>query len=110
MEIQFKGNLGKRMTTRAALKQHYGKWASAMASRLSVLAAVESLAEVPRDKPERMHALTGDRSGQFAVDVSPNYRLIFEPHDHKVPRGEDGQILFGEIRSIRILEVFDYHG
>ena len=44
----------------------------------------------------RCHPLTGDRNGQFAVDLVHPYRLVFEKN------GE-------EIQIANIIEIVDYH-
>ena len=45
---------------------------------------------------EGCHPLTGDRNGQFAVDLVHPYRLVFEKN------GE-------EIQIANIIEIVDYH-
>jgi len=48
-------------------------------------------------------------SSKSAVDVSKNQRIIFEPFTKTIPYQEDGSINYEAIRSIRILNVRDYH-
>ena len=71
--------------------------------------AAPTLAHVPVTKPDRLHELSGDRKGCFAVDLKHPYRLVFEPADDPVPRKEDGGIQKEKVVSIRILSVEDYH-
>ena len=59
--------------------------------------------------PGRPEALTGDRNGQFSMRVSANQRLIFEVADQPLPLKLDGGIDLTLVRTIRILEVVDYH-
>ena len=44
----------------------------------------------------RCHQLQGDRKGQYAMDLTHPYRLIFEKRDK-------------EIIAVEILEIVDYH-
>jgi proteic killer suppression protein len=76
---------------------------------MNELDAVDSLAEISVSPPQRKHLLTGDFSGCFAVDVSKNQRIIFEPFPKSIPYQKDGSINYEAIRSIKILAVRDYH-
>ena len=73
------------------------------------LRAADTLADISTLPPARCHQLSGDRAGQFAVDVRHPFRLIFEPAHDPVPRKEDGGIDLTRVTAIRILEVTDYH-
>ncbi|GAB1400774.1 killer suppression protein HigA [Aminivibrio sp.] len=77
--------------------------------RIKEFEAALSLAEISHLPPLRCHILKGNRSGQYAVDVSQNKRLIFEPANlpDKLP---DGGNDLHSITTITILEVIDYHG
>jgi proteic killer suppression protein len=77
--------------------------------RMSVLASVPTLAEVPVTPPDRRHELKGDRAGRFAVDVKQPYRLIFAPSGNPVPLLADGGYDLARITAIEILAVEDYH-
>ncbi|WP_394335756.1 hypothetical protein [Flavobacterium cyanobacteriorum] len=57
----------------------------------------------------RCHELTGDRKGELAVDVSGNYRMIFEPRHNPIPKEEDGGLNWEEVTKIQINEIEDYH-
>jgi proteic killer suppression protein len=74
------------------------------------LRAADTLADISMLPPARCHGLSGDRAGQFAVDVQHPFRLIFEPAHDPVPRKKDGGIDHARVTAIRILEVTDYHG
>ena len=77
--------------------------------RMAVLRAIQNLALVPETPPDRRHKLSGDRDGQFAVDLVHPYRLVFEAGHDPVPRNDDGGIDTGQVTAIRILDVVDYH-
>ncbi len=83
--------------------------AETIALRIAVLQGVPVLAEVASAPPERRHALSGRRNGQYAIDLVHPYRLIFEPNHDPVPRRADGGIDTGQVTAIVIIEVVDYH-
>ena len=63
--------------------------------RLAVIRATGKFAELFGLRALRLHPLKGNRSGQYAITLSGNYRLIIEKLD------ED---------KVRIVDVEDYHG
>ena len=63
--------------------------------RLAVLRATDKFTQLYGFQALKMHPLKGDRSGQYAITLTGNYRLIIE----KVQ--ED---------KVRIVDVEDYHG
>ena len=83
--------------------------ARAIQRRLGVLRNAPTLAQVPTGPPDRCHRLTGDRNGQFAVDLVQPYRLVFQPSYRPVPLRADGGIDTARITAITIIEVVDYH-
>lgn len=110
MDILFaSAKLEKTFNSQKNLQREYGEQAKKIQLRMAVLRAAPSLAHVPVAKPDRLHALSGDRKGCFAVDLKHPFRLIFEPADVPVPRKEDGGIQKEQVVSIRILAVEDYH-
>ena len=81
----------------------------AIRRRMAVLKNAPNLSCVPASPPMRLHQLTGNREGQFAVDLAQPHRLVFAPNHEPVPTREDGGLDRGRITSIVILEVVDYH-
>jgi toxin HigB-1 len=77
--------------------------------RISVLAEVSNLDQVPKLPPDKCHALAGERKGQFAVSIGKQFRLIFEPAHDPVPTTEDGGTCLKSITSVNILGLEDYH-
>ena len=63
--------------------------------RLAVIRAVDEFSQLYGLRALRLHPLSGNRAGQYAVTLTGNYRLIIEP-------------ITGE--GVRILGVEDYHG
>ena len=111
MEILFKAQkLRKTMSSEALLVREYGKENGRLIMRrMFVLQAAESLADVPRQRPERCHALSGKKKGKYAVDVKHPYRIVLEPANDPLPVHDDGSVDLGRVTSIRILGVEDYH-
>ncbi len=63
--------------------------------RLAVLRAMDKFTELFGHRALRLHPLKGNRTGQYSMALTGNYRLIIE----KVQ--ED---------KVRIMDVEDYHG
>jgi proteic killer suppression protein len=63
--------------------------------RLGLLRAADKFSQLYGLRALRLHALKGNRAGQYSVTLNENYRLIIE----KVQ--ED---------KVRIIDVEDYHG
>jgi plasmid maintenance system killer protein len=53
--------------------------------------------------------LKGDRKGEFSVNISGNFRIIFKPDHHPVPFKDDNSIDCIRITDIKILGTEDYH-
>ncbi len=63
--------------------------------RISVLRATEKFTQLFGYQALRIHPLKGDRSGQYSITLTANYRLILE-------KVEEDKVL--------IIDVEDYHG
>ncbi len=100
----------KAFSSETNLRRSYGlRMASVIKTRMEMLASLGNLAKLSMHTPGRMHPLSGDRKGQFAVDLTGPYRLVFEPDYDPVPLKADGGVDLEEVRAITILEVVDYH-
>lgn len=111
MDILFKSTrLLKTFNSDKALQREYGsERARLIKRRMSLLRAAPTLADVPVEKPDRRHQLTGERKNQFAVDLKHPFRLVFTPGHDPIPRTEDGGIDLKNVTAIIILGVEDYH-
>lgn len=110
MHIEFASNkLGRQMESEAALRKAFGSRAKRLQMRLGVLKNAACLADVPTDPPPRCHPLKGEYEGCYAVDVSGNWRLIFEPILAPPSDGKSTEVNLAEVTAIRILDVVDYH-
>ena len=109
MEIVFRTKrLARIFNTREALVKAYGeRQARKIMKRISVLRAAADLSEVPTIRPDRCHALAGDRAGQYAVDLEHPYRLIFRPYTDAASSMPSASR--GSVTSIEVLGVEDYH-
>lgn len=66
-------------------------------TKIDQLIAALSIEELLRYRIGRCHALTGNRSGQYAMDLVHPYRLIFEVN------------ICGDIQVSEVIEIIDYH-
>ncbi len=77
--------------------------------RLDELTAAESLADMSHLPPARCHELSGNRNGQFSIDLAHPFRLIIEPTMAPPPLTPDGGIDRARIHEIIVREVVDTH-
>lgn len=82
--------------------------AKKLQAHLKSLQAAAALDEF-RFLPGRCHELAGDRAGQLALELPDGRRLIFEPAADPPPVKTDGGLNWAAVRSVRILEIADYH-
>lgn len=111
MNVYFQNKkLETAFNTEKLLIKNFGKeQAKYIKRRMAVLLASPSLSDVPHVPPDRCHQLTGNRKGDFAVDLNHPYRLTFRPVNDPMPLKEDGGFDLIRINKILILEVEDYH-
>lgn len=90
-----------------ARRRKYGPdRAKKIAQRLAQLRTAETAADL-KLMSGRFHALSGDRSGQFSLDLDGPYRMIMEPD--KYDPDADGEIDLAAITGMVIVEIVDYH-
>ena len=110
MEISYKNRkLEKQLTDPRELAKSFGQLAVKIKMRLKNLKDADNLAIMRTIPAARCHELTGDRKGELAVDVSGNYRMIFEPLHNPIPKKDDGGLKWEEVTKIQINEIEDYH-
>lgn len=98
--------LTKIMQSHRLLVKEYGSdCAKRISARLDEFSQAENLSEIKSDPPPRCHRLHGKLSNKFAVDVSKNFRMIFEGYD----RNNEISIDRSKIVTVQILEICDYH-
>ena len=77
--------------------------------RLNELAAADSLRDISHLPPPRLHELSGNRAGQFSVDLDHPYRLLFIPAHDPVPVLENGGIDKSQVTEVEIIGIVDTH-
>jgi len=108
--VGYKSNrLRKELSSASEIKRNFGANAKRLSSRLDDIASAPTLAILMQMPAANCHPLSGDRRGEWAVDVSANFRLIFEIDHAILPMVTDGVIDTKAVTNIRILEISDYH-
>ena len=91
MEISYKNRkLEKQLTDPREMSKSFGQLARKVNQRLKELTDADNLAIMRTIPAARCHELSGDHNGELAVDVSGNYRMIFEPNHDPIPKKDDG--------------------
>jgi plasmid maintenance system killer protein len=110
MEIEYGSNrLKKQLSNASEIKKAFGVMAKRIASRVDDIMAAPNLAILMQLPSANCHPLAGDKSGEWAVDVSANFRLIFEIANDPIPLRDDGAIDTKKVVAVRILDITDYH-
>jgi proteic killer suppression protein len=110
VEISYKNKkLEKQLTDPIAMIKTFGQLAKKINQRIKDLSAAENLGILRNLPAARCHELSGERNGELSVDVSVNYRLIFEPKHEPIPKKDDGGLNWNAVTSIQINEIEDYH-
>lgn len=91
------------------MAKSFGQLARKVNQRHKELTDADNLAIMRTITAARCHELTGDRQGELAVDISGNFRLIFEPLHDPIPRKDDGGLNWEGVTKIQINEIGDYH-
>lgn len=96
---------------RLLVRRHGVLRAKKLQMRLSVLREAKSLSDLgpPYAGPHRCHELTGNRAGQFTVDLDHPYRLVFVPTNDPPPLRKEGGLDWKGITAIKINEIEDTH-
>ncbi|MEZ4800081.1 MAG: killer suppression protein HigA [Flavobacteriales bacterium] len=110
MEIRFKNRkLEKQLTDPKEMTKSFGQLAAKIKLRLKNLGDCDNLAIMRTLPAAKCHELAGNKKGQLAVDVSGNFRIVFEPIHEPMPRKEDGGLNWEGVTKIQINEIVDYH-
>jgi hypothetical protein len=98
LEVQYKDKKIYKVCTNAnAARKQYGEnMARKIHQRVDALSAADSIDMLVQYHIGRCHLLTGDREGQYAMDLVHPYRLIF------IQVGD-------EIQIAEVQEIVDYH-
>lgn len=97
-------NLCERQDT--AKKELEVACARKLRSRLSDLEAAGCITDLVAGNP---HPLKGNRTGQFALDLTGGLRLVFTPDHSPCPIRSDGGIDWSQVINVCIEYIGDYH-
>ena len=108
MEIKFKD---KKLQTlcekqQVAVKKLGSACAQKLRTRLADLAAASRVSDLVAGHP---HPLSGELQGQFALNLTGGWRLVFAPANDPVPRRDDASIDWSAVTIVSIEYIGDYH-
>jgi proteic killer suppression protein len=108
LEIRFRDKKVRALCERqaAAMQKLGAAGARKLRARLDDLEHAHSVSELVAGSP---HPLTGDRAGEYAVNLAGGWRLTFSPANDPVPRHADGGIDWRAVTIICIEFIGDYH-
>jgi proteic killer suppression protein len=110
VEISYKSKkLEKQLTIAKEIQKEFGTMAKKVNQRMKDIKASENLNDLMKIPAAKCHELKGNRKGQFAVSISGNFRLIFEPNHDPVPLKDDNSIDAVKVTAIEMLNKEDYH-
>ena len=111
MNISYKNRkLEKSVASLSVIKATYGTRAKLVNQRKNELEAATSLQIMRAIPAANCHVLTGNLDGKLAVDISGNYRIIFEPNHNPIPLLIDGGLNWSLVTDIKVLAIGeDYH-
>lgn len=91
MDISFKNKkLERQLTTPRELFKKYGQLAPRVKQRIKELDDAVNLETMKKIPYANCHELKGNFKGKLALDLSKNYRLLFEPNHDPMPIKKDG--------------------
>lgn len=98
MQVQYKNKKICKVCTNANVaRREYGeKMAGKIHQRIDEISAADTVEMLVQFHIGRCHPLTGNREGQYAMDLVHPYRLIFTKKGY-------------EIQIAEIQEIVDYH-
>lgn len=108
MEIRFRNKKLREVCEqrKVAVKQLGPLSANKLQIRLAALEAAGCVSDLVAGRP---HELTGQRAGQFALDLSGGWRLVFSPDHDPRPQRQDGGIDWQRVTIVCIEYIGDYH-
>lgn len=108
MEIRFRNKKLREVCEqrKVAVKTMGSPSADKLRIRLAALEAASCVSDLVARRP---HELTGQRAGQFALDLSGGWRLVFSPDNEPRPAREGGGIDWQRVTIVCIEYIGDYH-
>jgi len=110
MQIAYKSNkLNKTLSTPREIMANYGTRAKQVNKRMEELKAAVTLQDISLIPQANCHPLKGSLKGCLAVDISANYRIVFEPDNNPLPTNDEGGLDWKSVTDIKIISIEDYH-
>lgn len=110
MTITYRNNkIKKKLSSASEIKKAFGQMAKKVSQRMDEIKDSANLAVLMQIPAANCHPLMGDKNGNWAVDISGNYRLIFDLNHDPIPKTENGSIDTIVVTDITIIETTDYH-
>jgi plasmid maintenance system killer protein len=109
MNLAYGKKVEKKLSNATSIKKAYGDMAKMVARRIAEMTAMPNLGALQKLPGPNCHPLTGDRKGQWAVNISGNYRMIFIIDQEPLPLDDAGQVNTIFVTDICIIETTDYH-
>lgn len=109
MNVIYSSKIKKKLSSPAEIKKAFGTMAKKVQSRLDDIQAAPNLKVLVQIPAANCHPLMGQKQGGWALNISPNHRMIFEINHNPIPRKETGVIDTIAVTDIKILETTDYH-
>lgn len=110
MEIKFKTKkLERELSDPRKMVKSFGVLSKKINQRLKEINSAATLEDLRKIRSTNCHELGGKRKGEFALDISGNFRLIFNPDHIPTPRKNDGGIDWRLVERIEIISIEDYH-
>ena len=108
MEIEFGNPRLKKLCEdrRLATRKFGSDSARRLGTRLAEIQSASSVGELFAGKP---HSLSGDREGEFAVNLAGADRLVFVPNDDPPKVTVTGHVNWQEVSSVKVTFAGDYH-
>ncbi|MEE8058283.1 MAG: killer suppression protein HigA [Pseudomonadales bacterium] len=108
MEISYKNNKLKKLCLkrREADKTLGTDSSRKLRARLADIDAASNVSELVAGRP---HPLSGNRKGEFSLDLARGNRLVFTPEEIPPPQKEDGGTDWTMVDKIVVVFIGDYH-
>ncbi len=108
MDIDYKTTKLKKLclARKAADKKLGPNSSKKLRTRLADIEAASNVSELIAGRP---HPYTGDKAGQFSLDLHGGDRLLFESLKKPPPTKDDGGIDWSNVESIFVVFIGDPH-
>lgn len=110
MDIYYGNNkLKKQLSSASEIKKAFGANAKRVIARMDDIAASPNLAVLMKIPAANCHPLKGNRTGEWALDISANHRMIFIIANDPIPMLDDLSVDTIMVTDISVCEIGDYH-